>query len=66
MSIKDDRIQIRITSENKKIIQKRAIDKGMALGEYILYACMKEINGEEIKKLIKYKDKESQLFDLEN
>ena len=53
MSIKDDRIQIRITSENKKIIQKRAIDKGMALGEYILYACMKEINEEEIRKLIK-------------
>ena len=53
MSIKDDRLQIRITSENKKIIQKRAADKGMTIGEYILFACMKEINEEEIRKLIK-------------
>ena len=53
MSIKDDRLQIRITSENKKIIQKRATDKGMTIGEYILFACMKEINEEEIRKLIK-------------
>ena len=51
--IKDERIQIRINSEDKKKLQKRAIDKGVSLGEYVVYACMKEIKDSNLKEMNK-------------
>lgn len=46
MKAKDDRLSLRINSEDKKKIQKRSIDKGFKnLSDYIIYACDKEMEG---------------------
>lgn len=46
MKTKDDRLSLRINSEDKKKIQKRSIDKGFKnLSDYIIYACDKEMEG---------------------
>ena len=47
MKVKDERLSLRINSEDKKLIQKRAIDKGFKnLSDYVLYACNEEMRGE--------------------
>lgn len=44
MKVKDERLSLRINSEDKKLIQKRAIDKGFKnLSDYVLYACNEEM-----------------------
>lgn len=44
MKIKDERLSLRINSEDKKEIQIRSIEKGFkSICDYILYACKKEI-----------------------
>ena len=42
-------INIRVTEEQRKKLKLRAVEKGLNLSEYILYACKKEIE-EGIKK----------------
>lgn len=56
MKAKDDRLSLRINSEDKKKIQKRSIDKGFKnLSDYVMYACNKEMEGaldsEDIKEI---------------
>lgn len=56
MKAKDDRLSLRINSEDKKKIQIRSIEKGFKnLSDYILYACNKEMEGalenEDIKEI---------------
>lgn len=47
MKAKDDRLSLRINSEDKKKIQIRSIEKGFKnLSDYILYVCNKEMRGE--------------------
>lgn len=36
-------INIRVTEEQRKKLKLRALEKGLNLSEYILYACKKEI-----------------------
>ena len=44
MKAKDDRLSLRINSEDKKKIQKRSIDKGFKnLSDYVMYACNEEM-----------------------
>ena len=44
MKVKDERLSLRINSEDKKEIQIRSIEKGFKnLSDYILYACKFEI-----------------------
>lgn len=44
MKAKDDRLSLRINSEDKKKIQKRSIDKGFKnLSDYVMYACNEEV-----------------------
>lgn len=50
---KDATILIRISSNDKKEIKKRVIDKGFKnLSEYILYCIMREISENEVYKLL--------------
>lgn len=43
---KDDRLSLRINSEDKKKIQIRSIEKGFKnLSDYIIYACNEEMKG---------------------
>lgn len=52
--IKDERLSLRINSEDKKKIQKRAIDKGFKnITDYVLYCCMREISEEIINAEMK-------------
>lgn len=45
MKVKNDRLSLRINSEDKKKIQIRAIEKGFKnITDYILYCCMREIS----------------------
>ena len=47
MKAKDDRLSLRINSEDKKKIQIRSIEKGFKnLSDYILYACNEEMKNE--------------------
>ena len=44
MKAKDDRLSLRINSEDKKKIQRRSIDKGFKnLSDYVMYACNEEM-----------------------
>lgn len=46
MKAKDDRLSLRINSDDKKKIQIRSIEKGFKnLSDYILYACNEEMKG---------------------
>lgn len=46
MKEKNDRLSLRINSEDKKKIQIRSIEKGFKnLSDYILYACNEEMKG---------------------
>lgn len=47
---KNERIQIRVTKEQKEYIRKRARQNGMAISEYMLYVVMKDIQEEEQKR----------------
>lgn len=48
LKVKDDRLSLRVNSEDKKEIQIRSIDKGFKnLTDYIIYACNKEMEGDE-------------------
>lgn len=47
MKPKDERLSLRINSDDKKKIQIRSIEKGFKnLSDYILYACNKEMKEE--------------------
>lgn len=49
MKAKDDRLSLRINSEDKKKLQKRSIDKGFKnLSDYILYACNEEMKKDNL------------------
>lgn len=51
---KDERLSLRINSEDKKKIQIRAIKKGFKnITDYILYCCMREISEEIINEQMK-------------
>lgn len=53
MKIKDERLSLRINSEDKQNIQIRSIKKGFKnLSDYVLYACNKDIEGDEKKDLL--------------
>ena len=55
MKVKNDRLSLRINSEDKKALQKRAIDKGFKnLSDYILYACNEEMKVYEQKVYDQY------------
>ena len=46
LKAKDDRLSLRINSEDKKKIQIRSIEKGFKnLSDYIIYACNEEMGG---------------------
>lgn len=46
---KDDRLSLRINSEDKKKIQIRAIETGFKnITDYVLYCCMREISESEV------------------
>lgn len=48
VKLKDDRLSLRINSEDKKKIQKRSIDKGFKnLSDYVMYACNEEMKKEK-------------------
>lgn len=48
VKIKDDRLSLRINSEDKKKIQKRSIDKGFKnLSDYVMYSCNEEMKKEK-------------------
>lgn len=54
MKAKDDRLSLRINTEDKKRIQIRAIEKGFKnLSDYVIYACNKEIELGKVKKVKK-------------
>ena len=50
MDLKQERLSLRLTSEEKKLIRKRAIDKNMKISEYIMDLVEKEIKNLEEKK----------------
>ena len=46
MKVKNDRLSLRINSEDKKKIQVMSIEKGFKnLTDYIVYACNEEMGG---------------------
>ena len=50
MELKQERLSLRLTSEEKKLIRKRAIDKNMKISEYIMDLVEKDIKNLEEKK----------------
>ena len=50
MDPKQERLSLRLTSEEKKLIRKRAIDKNMKISEYIMDLVEKDIKNLEEKK----------------
>ena len=50
MESKQERLSLRLTSEEKKLIRKRAIDKNMKISEYIMDLVEKDIKNLEEKK----------------
>lgn len=47
MKPKDERLSLRINSDDKKKIQIRSIEKGFKnLSDYVIYACNKEMKEE--------------------
>ena len=50
MKVKDERLSLRINSDDKKEIQIRSIEKGFkSLSDYILYACKLEMENKKVK-----------------
>lgn len=47
MTVKEGRLSLRVSTEDKKLIQKRAIDLEMTLSEYIMSLVKKDL--EEVK-----------------
>ena len=43
MELKQERLSLRLTCEEKKLIRKRAIDKNMKISEYIMDLVEKKI-----------------------
>lgn len=41
--LKDERLQLRINAEDKKLMQIRAIELGISLADYITKVCIEEI-----------------------
>lgn len=51
---KDDRLSLRINSEDKKKIKIRAIERGFKnITDYVLYCCMREISEELVNEQMK-------------
>ena len=50
MELKQERLSLRLTSEEKNLIRKRAIDKNMKISEYIMDLVEKDIKNLEEKK----------------
>lgn len=48
MELKQERLSLRLTSEEKKLIRKRAIDKNMKISEYIMDLVEKDIKNLEV------------------
>ena len=47
MRVKDERLQLRVKTEDKKVITERAKAKNLSISDYVLYTIMKEIVSEE-------------------
>ena len=50
MELKQERLSLRLTNEEKKLIRKRAIDKNMKISEYIMDLVEKDIKNLEEKR----------------
>lgn len=48
--LKDERLQLRINAEDKKLMQIRAIELGISLADYIVNTCLKEIEKDKNNK----------------
>ena len=54
MELKQERLSLRLTDEEKKLIRKRAIDKNMKISEYIMDLVEKDINSTKNNLNIEY------------
>ena len=54
MELKQERLSLRLTSEEKKLIRKRAIDKDIKISEYIMDLVEKDINSTKNNLNIEY------------
>ena len=61
MELKQERLSLRLTSEEKKLIRKRAIDKNMKISEYIMDLVEKDIKSTKNNLNIKYGRVESSI-----
>ena len=55
MELKQERLSLRLTGEEKKLIRKRAIDKNMKISEYIMDLVEKDIKSTKNNLNIEYK-----------
>ena len=61
MELKQERLSLRLTDEEKKLIRKRAIDKNMKISEYIMDLVEKDIKSTKNNLNIKYGRVESSI-----
>ncbi len=61
MELKQERLSLRLTSEEKKLIRKRVIDKNMKISEYIMDLVEKDIKSTKNNLNIKYGRVESSI-----
>ena len=61
MELKQERLSLRLTSEEKKLIRKRVIDKNMKISEYIMDLVGKDIKSTKNNLNIKYGRVESSI-----
>ena len=54
MELKQERLSLRLTDEEKKLIRKRAIDKDIKISEYIMDLVEKDINSTKNNLNIEY------------
>ena len=54
MELKQERLSLRLTDEEKKLIRKRAINKNMKISEYIMDLVEKDINSTKNNLNIEY------------
>ena len=54
MELKQERLSLRLTGEEKKLIRKRAIDKDIKISEYIMDLVEKDINSTKNNLNIEY------------
>ena len=54
MELKQERLSLRLTGEEKKLIRKRAIDKDIKISEYIMDLVEKDINSTNNNLNIEY------------